>query len=77
LPERFNCSANGPDKPVSAYEHSGTRLHTYNRVVIPVTPAPRFQRYLVQFTVTTLADQAVPESGDVEAIIRGFAVSVK
>ena len=60
-----------------SYDLNDKRLHTYNRVVIPVTPAPRFQRYLVQFTVTTLADQAVPESGDVEAIIKGFAVSVK
>jgi hypothetical protein len=60
-----------------SYDLNDKRLHTYNRVVIPVTPAPKFQRYLVQFTVTTLADQAVPESGDVEAIIKGFAVSVK
>ena len=60
-----------------SYDLNGKRLHTYNRVVIPVTPAPRFQRYLVQFTVTTLADQAAPQSGDVEAVIKGFAVAVK
>ncbi len=60
-----------------SYEANGKRLHTYNRVVIPVTPAPAFQRYLVQFTVTTLADQAAPQSGDVEAVIKGFSVAVK
>lgn len=60
-----------------SYDLNGKRLHTYNRVVIPVTPAPRFQRYLVQFTVTTLADQAAPQSGDVETVIKGFSVAVK
>lgn len=60
-----------------SYDLNDKRLHSYNRVVIPVTPAPKFQRYLVQLTVTTLADQAVPDSGDVEALIKGFTVSVK
>jgi hypothetical protein len=55
----------------------GRRLHTYNRMVIPVTPAPKFQRYLVQFTVTTLADQAAAQSDDIEAVIKGFSVTVK
>ncbi|MBI3215793.1 MAG: LpqN/LpqT family lipoprotein [Mycobacterium sp.] len=55
----------------------GTRLHTYNRVVIPVTKAPAFVRYLVQFTVTSRADQAVADSDDIQAIIDGFAVSAK
>ena len=55
----------------------GRRLHTYNRVVIPVTPAPKFQRYLVQFTVTTLADQAAVQSDDIEAVIKGFTVTVR
>jgi len=55
----------------------GRRLHTYNRVVIPVTPAPKFQRYLVQFSVTTLADQAAAQSDDVEAVIKGFSVTTK
>lgn len=55
----------------------GRRLHSYNRVVIPVTPAPKFQRYLVQFTVTTLANEAVAQAGDVEAVISGFTIAVK
>jgi Probable lipoprotein LpqN len=53
------------------------RLHTYSRVVIPVTPAPAFQRYLVQLTVTSLADQAVNQADDIQAIISGFDVKVK
>jgi hypothetical protein len=58
-----------------SYDHLGTRLHTYNRVVIPVTSD--FQRYLVQFTVTTLADQAAAAAPDVQKIIEGFSISVK
>ncbi|BBY65097.1 putative lipoprotein LpqT [Mycolicibacterium helvum] len=60
-----------------SYDLNGKRLHSYNRVVIPVTPAPAFQRYLVQLTVTTLADQAAAASDDVEAIIKGFTVALK
>lgn len=60
-----------------SYDLNGKRLHSYSRVVIPVTPAPRFQRYLVQLTVTTLANQAAPQADDVEAIIKGFTVAVK
>lgn len=60
-----------------SYELNGTRVHTYNRIVIPVTPAPAFQRYLVQFTVTSLADQAAAQAPDVQQIIEGFSVKVK
>lgn len=59
------------------YDLNETRLHTYNRVVIPVTPAPKFQRYLIQLTVTTLANQAAAQAPDVEKIISGFSVAVK
>jgi len=58
-----------------SYDHLGTRLHTYNRVVIPVTPA--FDRDLVQFTVTTLADQAAAMAPEVGPVIDGFSVAVK
>lgn len=58
-----------------SYEHLGTRLHTYNRVVIPVTS--NFERYLVQFTVTTLAEQAAEQAPDVQKVIEGFSVAVK
>lgn len=57
-----------------SYDHTGTRLHTYNRIVFPVTP--KFDRYLVQFTVTTLATQAAAAAPDVQKIIEGFAVAV-
>jgi hypothetical protein len=52
----------------------GRRIHTYNRVVIPVTAT--FDRYLVQFTASTLANQAVAQSDAIEATIRDFAVTV-
>lgn len=58
-----------------SYNHLGTRLHTYNRVVIPVTS--NFERYLVQFTVTTLANQAAAAAPDVQKVIEGFSVAVK
>jgi len=57
-----------------SYEHTGTRLHTYNRIVLPVTS--KFDRYLVQFTVTTLATQAAAAAPDVQKIIEGFSVAV-
>ena len=60
-----------------SYDLKGTRLHTYNRIVIPVTPAPVFQRYLVQFTVTTLANQAAAAAQEVQQVINGFSVAVK
>ncbi|CAN5146612.1 LpqN/LpqT family lipoprotein [soil metagenome] len=52
----------------------GRRIHTYNRVVIPVTKT--FDRYLIQFTASTRADQAVAQSDAIEATIRDFAVAV-
>lgn len=58
-----------------SYDSGSTRLHTYNRIVIPVTPD--FQRYLVQFTVTTLAEQAAEQAPDVQKVIEGFSVAVK
>lgn len=60
-----------------SYDLKGTRLHTYNRVIIPATPAPKFQRYLIQFTVTTLADQAAAAAPEVQQVIDGFSVAVK
>ena len=58
-----------------SYNHSGKRLHTYNRIVFPVTS--KFDRYLVQFTVTTLAEQAAAAAPDVQKVIEGFTVAVK
>lgn len=58
-----------------SYDSGSTRLHAYNRIVIPATP--EFDRYLVQFTVTTLADQAAAQAPDVLKVIEGFSVAVK
>ncbi|CAJ1497367.1 LpqN/LpqT family lipoprotein [[Mycobacterium] burgundiense] len=63
----YNGPSDGPDE---------RRLHSYSRIVIPVTPEPDFQRYLVQLTITGLADQAVADSADIEEIIEGFEVTV-
>jgi Probable lipoprotein LpqN len=60
-----------------SYDLDGTRLHSFNRIVIATGSPPAKQRYLVQLTITTLADQAVAQSSDIEAIIRGFAVAAK
>jgi hypothetical protein len=60
-----------------SYDLDGTRLHSWNRIVIPTGSPPAKQRYLVQLTISSLADQAVAHSSDIEAIIRGFVVAAK
>jgi hypothetical protein len=70
-----------------SYDLNGQRLHSYNRIVIATgsaqkpavagQAAPAKQRYLVQFTVTSVADQAVADAPDIEAIISGFTVAAK
>ena len=60
-----------------SYDLEGTRLHSWNRIVIPTGSPPANQRYLVQLTITSLADQAVAQSTDIEAIIHGFVVAAK
>jgi Probable lipoprotein LpqN len=60
-----------------SYELNGTRLHSWNRIVIPTAKPPANERYLIQLTITSLADQAVTQSTDIEAIIRGFVVAAK
>jgi hypothetical protein len=60
-----------------SYDLDGTRLHSWNRIVIATGSPPANQRYLVQLTITGLADQAVAQSTDIEAIIHGFVVAAK
>ena len=60
-----------------SYDLDGTRLHSWNRIVIPTGSPPANQRYLVQLTITSLADQAAAQSTDIETIIRGFVVAAK
>ena len=59
-----------------SYDLNGRRMHSYNRIVIATTPAPAFQRYLIQLTVTGYADKAVEEAPDIEAVISGFNVAL-
>jgi hypothetical protein len=60
-----------------SYDLGGTRLHSFNRVVIATGSAPAKQRYLIQLNVTSLADEAVTQSTDIEAIMHGFVVAAK
>lgn len=60
-----------------SYDLDGTRLHSWNRIVIPTGSPPANQRYLVQLTITGLADQAAAQSTDIDAIIHGFVVAAK
>jgi hypothetical protein len=55
----------------------GTRLHSWNRIVLPTGSPPAKQRYFVQLTITGLADQAAAQSTDIDAIIHGFVVAAK
>jgi hypothetical protein len=59
------------------YDLKGVRLRGFNRIVIATGSPPADQRYLVQLTITSLANQAVREAADVEAIIAGFTVAAK
>jgi hypothetical protein len=53
---------------------NGTRLHSWNRIVLPTGSGPAKQRYFVQLTITGLADQAAAQSADIDSIIHGFVV---
>lgn len=60
-----------------SYDMGGTRLHGWNRIVIATGSSPANQRYLVQLTITSLANQAVAQSSDIDTIIAGFVVTPK
>ncbi len=60
-----------------SYDQDDKRMHSYNRIVLPTGSPPGKQRYLVQLTITSLANEAVTQSSDIEAIIRGFVVAAK
>ena len=60
-----------------SYNLGDQRLHTINRMVIATGSGAEPDRYLVQLAVTSLADKAVEDAADVEAIIRGFTVAAK
>ncbi|ULE31318.1 LpqN/LpqT family lipoprotein [Mycobacterium sp. IDR2000157661] len=58
-----------------SYDLNGTRMHSYNRIVIATGAPPEKQRYLIQFTVTGFANKAAEEAPDIESIIGGFTVA--
>jgi Probable lipoprotein LpqN len=60
-----------------SYDIESTRLHSWNRIVIPTGSGPDKQRYLVQLTITSLADETVTQSNGIESIIHGFVVAAK
>jgi hypothetical protein len=60
-----------------SYTVGDSRLHTYNRIIIVTAKPPANQRYLIQFSVTTAADEAQPQGQDIEKVIGGFSVAVK
>jgi len=85
LPENFHqldastADFNGfPSSMVQgSYDLKATRMHSYNRIVMATGAPPANDRYLVQLTITSLANEAVAQSTDIEAIIRGFIVAKK
>ena len=60
-----------------SYDLDDTRLHSWNRIVLPTGSPPDKQRFLVQLTITSLASETVNQSSDIEAIIHGFVVAAK
>jgi hypothetical protein len=60
-----------------SYNLGDQRLHTINRIVIAHGNAAEADHYLIQLAVTSLADRAVTDAVDIEAIIRGFTVAAR
>lgn len=60
-----------------SYDLNGQRMQTYSRVVIATGAPPANQRYLVQLSVTSFANEAEKYGKDIEAIISGFTVAAK
>jgi len=60
-----------------SYDLDGKRLHSWSRIVIATGSPPANQRYLVQLSITSPADQAVSQASDIEAIMAGFTVAAK
>lgn len=62
-----------------SYDLNGRRMQTYSRIVIATVTPPNVapQRYLVQLTVTSFADEAATHGPDIGQIISGFTVAAK
>lgn len=59
------------------YDLNGQRMQSYNRMVIATGAPPANQRYLIQLTVTSFADEAEKYGKDIETILTGFTVAPK
>ena len=60
-----------------SYNLGDQRLHTINRIVVAHGSGQDPDHYLIQLAVTSLADKAVADAVDVEAILHGFTVAAK
>jgi Probable lipoprotein LpqN len=60
-----------------SYNLGDQRLHTINRMVIAHGAGEDPDKYLIQLSVTSLAEKAVDDAVDVEAILHGFTVAAK
>jgi hypothetical protein len=60
-----------------SYNLADRRLHSINRMVIAHGAGEDPDQYLIQLTVTSLADKAVDDAADIEAILHGFTVAAK
>jgi hypothetical protein len=80
MPGAIQETFNGmPSSRIEATYFNATKqqLHRYNRIVIATARPPSGQRYLVQFSVSTLADPRQEQDPDVLTIIKGFTVAVR
>jgi Probable lipoprotein LpqN len=59
------------------FDATQRQLHRYNRIIIATARPPTNQRYMVQFSVSTLADPSQEQDPDVLTIIKGFTVAVR
>lgn len=57
-------------------EANGQQVHRYNQIIFATAKPPTNQRYLIQFSMTTSADQA-EQDPSVVTIIKGFTVTVR
>ncbi|MGH3563830.1 MAG: LpqN/LpqT family lipoprotein [Mycobacterium sp.] len=60
-----------------SHDLDGQRVQSWFRMVIATGSPPDNQRYLVQLSIITPADQAAAQAADVETIINGFTVAAK
>lgn len=60
-----------------SHDVQGQRLHSWFRMVVATGGPPSNERYLVQLTIVTLADQAAAQAADAETIMNGFTVAAK